>query len=187
MLSYRHAFHAGNHADILKHAVLSLLIEQLKQKEKPFCYLDTHSGGGCYDLTGEWANKKAEYLDGIARLWPQRGQWPALQSYFSCIASLNDDALHYYPGSPEIARALLREQDRLVLMELHNNEIDVLRQHMHRDKRVALHHRDGLEGLVALTAICLFPQNWIPDNADPNRPALPDFCQCFNDPIVIFF
>lgn len=60
-----------------------------------------------------------------------------LQSYFSCIASLNDDALHYYPGSPEIARALLREQDRLVLMELHNNEIDVLRQHMHRDKRSA--------------------------------------------------
>ncbi len=58
MLSYRHAFHAGNHADILKHAVISLLIDQLKQKDKPFCYLDTHSGGGCYDLTGEWANKK---------------------------------------------------------------------------------------------------------------------------------
>lgn len=152
MLSYRHAFHAGNHADILKHAVISLLIDQLKQKDKPFCYLDTHSGGGCYDLTGEWANKKAEYLDGIARLWPQRDKWPALKSYLDCVTALNSgDKLHYYPGSPEIARSLLREQDRLILMELHNNEIDILRQHMHRDKRVALHHRDGFEGLVALT------------------------------------
>jgi len=152
MLSYRHAFHAGNHADILKHAVISLLIDQLKQKDKPFCYLDTHSGGGCYDLTGEWANKKAEYLDGIARLWPLREQWPALKSYLDCVAALNNgDTLHYYPGSPEIARAQLREQDRLILMELHNNEIDILRQHMHRDPRVALHHRDGFEGVVALT------------------------------------
>ena len=69
MLSYRHAFHAGNHADVLKHAVQSLLLEALKAKDKPFCYIDTHAGGGCYDLSGEWSQKKAEFEDGIARLW----------------------------------------------------------------------------------------------------------------------
>ena len=152
MLSYRHAFHAGNHADVLKHAVISILFEQLKQKDKPFCYLDTHSGGGCYDLTGEWAQKKSEFIDGIGRLWQEQDQWPELAAYFNCIKAVNpDEELHFYPGSPEIARSLLREQDRLVLMELHNSEIEVLRQHMARDPRTAIHHRDGFEGLVGVT------------------------------------
>ncbi len=153
MLSYRHAFHAGNHADVLKHIVQTFLIEQLKQKDKPFCYLDTHSGSGCYDLTGEWANKKSEYLDGIARLWEEKDAWPELQSYFNCLEQVNapDAPLNFYPGSPEIARQLLRDQDRLILMELHNNEIEILRQHIGKDPRTALHHRDGFEGLVGLT------------------------------------
>ncbi len=152
MLSYRHAFHAGNHADVLKHAVLSILFQQLKQKEKPFCYLDTHSGGGCYDLRDEWAQKKSEFVDGIARLWDEQEQWPELNAYFDCIKAVNtDNELHFYPGSPEIARAMLREQDRMILMELHNSEIEVLRQHMTRDARTAIHHRDGFEGLVGVT------------------------------------
>ena len=150
MLSYRHAFHAGNHADVLKHAVETLIIEQLKSKEKPFCYLDTHAGGGCYDLSGEWPQKKAEYLDGIARLWPERQHWPELAAYWDIIATLNESELRFYPGSPEIARHLLREQDKLMLMELHNQEIEILRRHMGGDSRSAIHHRDGFEGLLAL-------------------------------------
>ena len=150
MLSYRHAFHAGNHADVLKHAVETLIIEQLKSKEKPFCYLDTHAGGGCYDLSGEWPQKKAEYLDGIARLWPERQHWPELAAYWDIIATLNEAELRFYPGSPEIARHLLREQDKLMLMELHNQEIEILRRHMGSDSRSAIHHRDGFEGLLGL-------------------------------------
>ena len=150
MLSYRHAFHAGNHADVLKHAVETLIIEQLKSKEKPFCYLDTHAGGGCYDLSGEWPQKKAEYLDGIARLWPERQHWPELAAYWDVIATLNESELRFYPGSPEIARHLLREQDKLMLMELHNQEIEILRRHMGSDSRSAIHHRDGFEGLLGI-------------------------------------
>lgn len=150
MLSYRHAFHAGNHADVLKHAVETLIIEQLKRKDKPFCYLDTHAGGGCYDLSGEWPQKKAEYLDGIARLWPERQHWPELAAYWDIIATLNESELRFYPGSPEIARHLLREQDKLMLMELHNQEIEILRRHMGSDSRSAIHHRDGFEGLLGL-------------------------------------
>jgi len=151
MLSYRHAFHAGNHADVLKHGIQALLIQQLKSKDKPFCYLDTHAGGGCYDLTGDWAQKKAEYLEGIARLWPEREHWPEFNDYMGCLAALNEgENLRFYPGSPELARHLLREQDRLMLLELHNQEIEILRRHLGPDSRVAIHHRDGFEGLVAL-------------------------------------
>ena len=150
MLSYRHAFHAGNHADVLKHAIEALIIAQLKSKDKPFCYLDSHAGGGCYDLSGEWAQKKAEYLDGIARLWPERELWPELADYFEVIATLNESDLRFYPGSPEVARHLLREQDKLLLMELHNQEIEILRRHLGHDPRTALHHRDGFEGLLGL-------------------------------------
>lgn len=151
MLSYRHAFHAGNHADVLKHAVQSLLLEALKAKDKPFCYIDTHAGGGCYDLSGEWSQKKAEFEDGIARLWSQPADWPELTAYLGSIAALNDEqGLRFYPGSPELARHLLREQDKLMLMELHNNEVEILRRHLGADLRVAIHHRDGFEGLQAL-------------------------------------
>lgn len=150
MLSYRHAFHAGNHADVLKHAVETLLLAQLRQKEKPFCYLDTHAGGGCYDLSGDWSQKKAEYQDGIARLWDERADWPELADYFSVIETLNEQTLRFYPGSPEVARHLTREQDRLALMELHNQEIEILRRHLGHDPRTALHHRDGFEGLLGL-------------------------------------
>ena len=151
MLSYRHAFHAGNHADVLKHAVQALIIESLKKKEKPFIVLDTHAGGGLYDLRGDWSQKKAEYADGIKRLWDERAQWSAMAPYLGVIEEMNSDGqLHYYPGSPELSRRLTREQDKLALMELHNNEVDDLRANMGYDPRVAVHHRDGFEGLVAL-------------------------------------
>ncbi|MFV8767475.1 23S rRNA (adenine(2030)-N(6))-methyltransferase RlmJ, partial [Yersinia enterocolitica] len=110
MLSYRHSFHAGNHADVLKHTVQSLIIESLKEKEKPFLYLDTHAGAGRYQLSGEHAERTGEYLEGIGQLW-QRDDLPAdLAPYMSAINYFNrGEKLRYYPGSPLIARHLLRE------------------------------------------------------------------------------
>lgn len=150
MLSYRHAFHAGNHADVLKHAVQSLILEALCAKDKGFCYIDTHAGAGGYTLGHEWTQKKAEYLGGIAPLWQQREQWPELAGYFAAIRAMNqDDRLDHYPGSPLVAAHFQRPQDRLVLMELHNNEVDNLRHNL-GGEGVAIHHRDGFEGLVGL-------------------------------------
>ena len=151
MLSYRHSFHAGNHADVLKHATQALILEKLKAKDKPFVYVDSHSGAGLYRLDSEEARKTAEYETGIGRLFSQLGDYPELSSYDAVIRQLNPKgALQYYPGSPAIAGTMLREQDQLVLMELHNREIDVLRKNMGRDRRVTLHHRDGFEGLSAI-------------------------------------
>lgn len=151
MLSYRHAFHAGNHADVLKHAVQALILASLKKKEKPFIVLDTHAGGGLYDLRGEWAQKKAEYADGIGRLWDEPQRWASIEEYLGAVRAMNDDGtLSYYPGSPELSRRLTREQDKVVLMELHNNEVESLRGNMEGDERVTVHHRDGFEGLVGL-------------------------------------
>lgn len=153
MLSYRHAFHAGNHADVLKHATLSLVLASFKQKDKPFVYLDTHAGGGVYDLESDWARKTRESNSGIQRLWHEPAKWPELSAYFQILQQLNTQQAgqQFYPGSPEVARQLLRPQDRLILMELHPQEIEVLRGNLAKDSRVHIHHRDGLEGLSALT------------------------------------
>ena len=109
MLSYRHSFHAGNHADVLKHTVQSLIIESLKEKEKPFLYLDTHAGAGRYQLSGEHAERTGEYLEGIARIWQQDDLPAELEPYISVVEHFNRNGqLCYYPGSPLIARQLLR-------------------------------------------------------------------------------
>ncbi|MEZ5537875.1 MAG: 23S rRNA (adenine(2030)-N(6))-methyltransferase RlmJ [Thiolinea sp.] len=151
MLSYRHAFHAGNHADVLKHSTLTLLTESFKRKDKPFIYIDTHAGAGLYDLQGKWADKTGEYKWGIARLWEQQAIWHELAEYFRAIHAHNPDgALRYYPGSPEIVSQLLRAQDKQVLCELHNNEVELLKAHFRGDNRTAIHHRDGFEALPAL-------------------------------------
>ena len=114
MLSYRHSFHAGNHADVLKHTVQSLIIESLKEKEKPFLYLDTHAGAGRYQLSGEHAERTGEYLEGIARIWQQDDLPAELEPYISVVEHFNRNGqLRYYPGSPLIARQLLRKQDSL--------------------------------------------------------------------------
>lgn len=150
MLSYRHSFHAGNHADVLKHLVQLLVIEKLKQKNKPFVYLDTHSGRGVYDLKSADANKTSEYKAGIIKLLAGQQNAPeVIAQYLSLVAPDNQGLLNQYIGSPEIARLSLREIDKLILMELHNNEIDLLKSNMRGDARVAVHHRDGFEGLSA--------------------------------------
>jgi len=150
LLSYRHSFHAGNHADVVKHIVQSLILNALKQKEKPFVYHDTHSGAGRYDLTHEWAEKTGEYKQGVARVWQQQDIPQEIQSYLDAIRQLNNgDTLRYYPGSPRVARAHLRTHDRLVLTELHPSDYPLLEQEFHRDRQVSIYKEDGFSRLKA--------------------------------------
>lgn len=150
MLSYRHSFHAGNHADVLKHTVQSLIIESLKEKEKPFLYLDTHAGAGRYKLSGEHAERTGEYLEGIARVWQQDSLPAELEAYISAIKALNPNGqLRYYPGSPLIARHLLREQDSLQLTELHPTDFPLLRAEFQKDPRARVERADGYMQLKA--------------------------------------
>ncbi|UCQ17993.1 23S rRNA (adenine(2030)-N(6))-methyltransferase RlmJ [Edwardsiella tarda] len=148
MLSYRHSFHAGNHADVLKHTVQSLIIEALKEKEKPFLYLDTHAGAGRYLLSGEHAEKTGEYLEGIARLWQQDDLPTELEPYMMAVRHFNRSGqLRYYPGSPLIARQLLREQDRLHLSELHPSDFPLLRAEFQKDERARVVRENGYQQL----------------------------------------
>lgn len=151
MLSYRHGFHAGNFADVFKHAVLTLLLEALRRKEKPFAYLETHAGAGRYDLSGAFALKNAEFRSGIGRLWARTDVPSELSHYLGAVRTSNrGDDLRLYPGSPLIARTLLRPQDRMVLCELHNSEIVRLQELFAHDRQVTVYHRDGYPMLKAL-------------------------------------
>ncbi|CAQ82383.1 MULTISPECIES: 23S rRNA (adenine(2030)-N(6))-methyltransferase RlmJ [Photorhabdus] len=148
MLSYRHSFHAGNHADVLKHTVQSLIIESLKEKEKPFLYLDTHAGAGRYQLSSEYAERTGEYLEGVARVWQREDLPQELKVYMSAVAALNPSGnLRYYPGSPLIARHLLRQSDKLNLTELHPSDFPLLRNEFSRDNRSRVVREDGYQQL----------------------------------------
>jgi 23S rRNA (adenine2030-N6)-methyltransferase len=151
MLSYRHSFHAGNFADVHKHLVLTVLLDYLTRKETPLCYIDTHSGAGCYDLEDKPAMKNQEYKNGVFRLLANRKHAPDIaQTYFQIIDQLNSSGnTKYYPGSPHIAANLLRGADRLVLTELHSSDYPLLKQHFKEDKRVAVHHQNGYQSLKA--------------------------------------
>ena len=143
-MNYRHAFHAGNHADVLKHYVLSRLIALLSRKEAPFAYLDSHAGIGLYDLQGDQASRTGEWLEGIARLWQASDVPDPLLDYLEVIRAMNPDGeLRHYPGSPELARLLTREQDRLHLNEKHPEDGRLLKENMHGDRRVAVHLGEG--------------------------------------------
>ena len=152
MLSYRHAFHAGNHADVLKHFIEVQLLRYLAQKDKPFWYIDTHAGAGCYALDSGYATQNAEYESGIARLW-DRSDLPApLLDYIALVKRINPDGtLKLYPGSPLIAQTLLREQDRLRLFELHPTDHEILQENFAADsRRVLIQKADGFGALKAL-------------------------------------
>ncbi|MBX9712380.1 MAG: 23S rRNA (adenine(2030)-N(6))-methyltransferase RlmJ [Pseudomonadaceae bacterium] len=143
-MNYRHAYHAGNHADVLKHLVLSRLLALLAKKDAPYAYLDSHAGIGLYDLRGDQASRTGEWLEGIQRVW-QADDVPALfDDYLGVIRALNPDGqLRYYPGSPEVARELSREQDRLQLNEKHPEDGQLLKANMKYDRRVAVHLGEG--------------------------------------------
>ncbi len=148
-MNYRHLYHAGNFADVMKHTILLSLVNAFLSKAKPFCYLDTHAGIGCYDLTSSASQKKAEYKSGVARLF-QLTDTPALiTQYLNSIKALNIRNLRYYPGSPYFVKHLLRDNDRAVLCELHSEDIQSLKRLFKDDKQLAIHHLDGYQGLKA--------------------------------------
>jgi 23S rRNA (adenine2030-N6)-methyltransferase len=166
MLSYRHAFHAGNHADVLKHVVILELLRYLGQKDTPCMYIDTHAGAGVYALDSAYAAKNAEYETGIAKLWDRKDLPPSLARYVRLIKEMNPSGrMRYYPGSPYCADKTMREQDRLRLFELHPSEIKILEENFRkveahaaaqgqrpptRGRRVMIQRGDGFEGLRAL-------------------------------------
>jgi 23S rRNA (adenine2030-N6)-methyltransferase len=160
-MNYRHGFHAGNFADVVKHSLLLMLLEALNRKPAPWAYLDTHAGAGAYDLHSEAAQRTGEALGGIASLWvargPLRGKLPAAaERLCSIVASLNPGLPEgtlprVYPGSPQVAATLARPEDRLLLAELHPEEAYLLRGEMKGARSAAVHERDGYEMLKALT------------------------------------
>ena len=156
MFSYRHGFHVGNHADVLKHLVLVHILQYFNQKDTPYWYLDLHAGAGLYDLTGDWAQKKGEYSTGIERLWnTKKVAPPMVKAYLDVIRQLNPDgALRIYPGSPWIALENCRSQDKLRLFEMHPSEADILTMNLDQRgrmtlKQTTLYESDGFAGLKA--------------------------------------
>ncbi|BDE69590.1 MULTISPECIES: 23S rRNA (adenine(2030)-N(6))-methyltransferase RlmJ [Delftia] len=155
MFSYRHAFHAGNHADVLKHTVLIATLQYLLQKEAALTVLDTHAGAGLYRLDGDYANKSGEAADGILRLAQAKESElaPVLQAYIASVRSFNQGAqLRNYPGSPFIIQSLLRvqERDKLKVFELHPTDMRSLAGNiaqLEAGRQVAVLHEDGFEGI----------------------------------------
>lgn len=152
MLSYRHAFHAGNHADVLKHLVEVLILQYLVQKDdKPLRYIDTHAGEGSYGLRASFASKNREFDTGITRLWARTDLPPAVQGYLDMVRSLNPNGkLERYPGSPAIAAKLLRRNHRLQLFELHPDDSSRLQRWAAHDRRATVQREDGLAALKAI-------------------------------------
>lgn len=166
MFSYRHAFHAGNHADVLKHMVLIQLLQYLNQKETPYMVIDTHAGAGTYLLDGEYATKSGEADSGIGQLWESQDAPEIVTEYLDQIRELNPSGrLRHYPGSPFLAEHIMREQDRLRLFEMHPTDVRQLQENFRklishkvangvelpsRGKRVMIQRADGYGGLKAL-------------------------------------
>lgn len=153
MFSYRHAFHAGNHADVLKHVVLVHMLRHLAAKATPFWVIDTHAGAGFYALDGDWATQRSEFADGIGRLWGRENLPEPVADYLAVVRAENPEGKpRTYPGSPLIALRHLRDGDRLRLFELHGNEGIALAQNVHTLGRNAtrctlIDAADGFAGL----------------------------------------
>jgi 23S rRNA (adenine2030-N6)-methyltransferase len=148
MLAYRHAFHAGNHADVLKHLVLMLVLQHMNLKDKGWRYLDTHAGAGGYSLQGDYARKRGEFEQGIARLW-DRADLPApLADLVALVREFNGGkAIVQYPGSPAIAQALMRPQDQLRLHELHPTDYKILHSYLGDTAGIEVKMSDGFASL----------------------------------------
>ena len=148
MLAYRHAFHAGNHADVLKHLTLMLVLRYMNGKDKPYRLVDTHAGAGGYSLEGRYAQKKGEFEQGIGRLWSRDDLPEAVAAYVDLVKRFNPQGpLEQYPGSPAIAQMLLRAKDQLRLYELHPTDHRILASYLGSVKGAEVHHADGFDGL----------------------------------------
>lgn len=152
-MNYRHIYHAGNFADVLKHAVLARLVAYMQGKDKAFRVLDTHAGIGLYDLSSEEAQKTGEWRDGIGRLLEEdlpADIVPLLAPYLDAVKGLNPDGgVQFYPGSPKLARLLFRPQDRLSAMELHPDDYETLHRLFDGDFQSRVTHLDGWLALGA--------------------------------------
>ena len=148
MLSYRHAFHAGNPADVFKHAVLIALVRAMQSKDKGIRFIDTHAGAALYDLTGDFAQKNREFERGIGVLWNADKTPEPLTDYLTLIRHVNPDGvLRQYPGSPQLLSELKRPQDDLVICELHPTEQRVLRERFSDPRTIRIHAGDGYAAL----------------------------------------
>jgi len=148
MLAYRHAFHAGNHADVLKHITLTLVLRYMNQKDKSYRMIDTHAGAGGYSLEGQYAQKKGEYLQGVARLWERDDLPESVADYMALVRQFNPDGmLEQYPGSPAFAQMLLRSQDQLRLFERHPTDHRILEAYLGGVRGAEVKDTDGFEGL----------------------------------------
>jgi 23S rRNA (adenine2030-N6)-methyltransferase len=148
MLAYRHAFHAGNHADVLKHTLLTRVLRHMNAKDKGYRLVDTHAGAGGYSLEGRYAQKKGEYEQGIARLWDRDDLPEAVADYVALVRRFNPAGrLEQYPGSPAFAQMLLRAQDQLRLFELHPTDHRILASYLGAVKGAEVHDSDGFDSL----------------------------------------
>ena len=151
MLSYRHAFHAGNHADVLKHYVLGLVLAHAAQKDKPFWYIDTHAGAGMYSLDDGYATQNKEFEHGINRLLLTDNLPEPINNFVTQIKSFSTDTTSLYPGSPMIALQHLRTEDKMRLFELHPNDYKILLENLSgMGRQVKIEMQDGFTGLKAL-------------------------------------
>lgn len=151
MLSYQHIYHAGNFADVQKHAVLVKLMQALAQKPQKFCALDTHAGRGVYDLTSAEAQKIGEFHAGIEAFWQRRDAASPIADYLDIVTALNSrDELKLYPGSAKIMHGFMRAMDRLVLIEKHPGEMAELQKTFSHEPSVRLEQKDGFQALVDL-------------------------------------
>ncbi len=148
MLAYRHGFHAGNHADVLKHLTLWQALQHFNAKDKGWRYVDTHAGAGGYSLEGEQAHKRGEFEQGIARLWGRSDLPAALADYVAQVRAFNGgQGLSQYPGSPALAHALKRPQDELHLYELHPTDHRILASYLGGEPGVTVAMSDGFAAL----------------------------------------
>ncbi len=150
-MNYRHAYHAGNHTEVFKHSVLCQLLLELLKKPTPFTVLDTHAGAGRYDLQSAKSRKTGEAQNGIGIVINK--DIPITSRYLDIVRSLNADGLHYYPGSPTIIQALLREDDRLIACELRKDDVAILRANFKGDRRISVHCRNGFEAIGAFVPL----------------------------------
>jgi len=145
-MNYRHLYHAAAFSDVLKHTVLIVLLEALQRKETPFCFLDAHAGIGLYELQSTEAQKTCEYENGFAKLFStEANDIPAeIQKYIAIVKKYNaEDNFDFYPGSPLIADALLRADDKMILSELHKEDYQTLKSHFSKKKSIAIHYMDA--------------------------------------------
>jgi 23S rRNA (adenine2030-N6)-methyltransferase len=151
VLSYLHGYHAGNHADVLKHTVLTALLARLVAKDKPLRYIETHAGAGGYDLRSAAARKNREHETGVAKIWGARDAPAAVARWLALVERYNSgNELRRYPGSPWLARESLRRTDKLFLYELHPAEHRALVRFSNGDRRVKVLREDGLLGCIGL-------------------------------------